>query len=210
MEIIKKGKPVQAVIEENNLDLSSQKVVTVAVIISIFAHLAIFGAVRLSQLFKSEVIVQQEENYVDLGYETFDEVPLPKPIIAESHEIQDENSEVVGLQKKKDPPIERTTASAPVTDVPYYKIKPKYPRDALESGLEGYVNLEVDVLEDGTVENIKVTGGEKLMVFETAAKRAVAKWKYRPFIDEAGQTIRKKNHLVRVDFKLTDESVSTN
>lgn len=192
-----------------DLDDIKRKVTGSSVVLSILIHGSIFGLVKFGQMFQGQAPATIEENYVDLGYETFDEVPLPQPQVTQSQEIQDEKSEIVGIQKKVDKPVETPTRStATVADVPYYKIKPKYPKDALEAGVEGHVNLAVDVLEDGTVENIQVTGGDQLNLFEMAAKRAVAKWKYRPFLDESGSPIRKKSHLVRVDFKLTDEVVS--
>jgi protein TonB len=94
-----------------------------------------------------------------------------------------------------------------VTDVPYYKVKPKYPKEALAQGIEGHVLLEIDVLTDGSVENLKVLSGEKLNVFETEARRAVSKYKYKPFTDGTGAVIVKHNHLVKVEFKLVDASM---
>ena len=87
---------------------------------------------------------------------------------------------------------------------PYYKIKPKYPKAALVSGTEGWVLLEIDILENGDVDNIRVVGGEQRNLFQSEAKRAVAQWKYRPFMNESGQAYKKVDHQVRVDFKLEE------
>ncbi len=151
-------------------------------------------------------VTANEETYIDLGYQVLNEVPVPPPVATKSEEMQDESSQVQSLQKEKSKPLTAAPSSAPTfSDVPYYKIKPKYPRDALESGLEGNVQMSIDILEDGTVENIKVTGGEKIGTFESAATRSVAKWKYKPFTDAAGIPVKKSNYLVRVDFKIKDE-----
>lgn len=180
--------------------------------ISVMVHLLMVAGIKYGYLFSKTTAAPVQENYIDLGYETFDEIPQPKLIITKSEEIQDEKSEIAGLQKKVDKPVTTTTTTAAPTysDVPYYKIKPKYPKEALEAGLEGHVNMSIDILEDGTVENVKVTGGENLNAFESAAMRAVSKYKYKPFTDAAGNPIKKTNHLVKVDFILKDALSSNN
>ena len=120
--------------------------------------------------------------------------------------MQDESSDVVGTQKAAPaaPVATGTTVGAPQSDVPYYKIKPKYPKAALVSGTEGWVMMQVDVTETGEVENIKVVDGEQRNMFQSEAKRAVSQWKYRPFTANDGKPVKKTGHLVRVDFKLSD------
>lgn len=192
---------------------------------SVLAHVSV---VVLIQFFhqSSPVVEPEAQTYVDLDYKQFDEVPQvvsnPVPVTHEPKEVQeksepdtvkpaemqDSSSEVAGLQKEVTPPKVAPT-NANTTSVPYYKVKPKYPHDALESNIEGFVMLKIDIQEDGSVENIKVTGGDNLGVFESAATRAVAKWKYKTFTDEAGKPVKKTDYLVRVDFKIKDE-VQTN
>ncbi len=187
--------------------ISSKKIKNYSVAISVAVHLVMLGAVKYGYLFQSAPAVANKETYVDLGYQVLNEVPLPPPVAAKSEEMQDETSNVQSLQKEKSKPLmDSAPATAPTySDVPFYKIKPKYPKDALEAGLEGNVKMTIDILADGTVENIKVTGGEKLGTFESAAMRSVAKWKYKPFTDAAGNPIKKTNHMVQVDFKIKDE-----
>lgn len=194
------------IISTDSLYIDNKKNSNYSVILSIIAHAFVLISVKYVSFGSNAVPAPQEENYVDLGYQTFDEVPEAKPVKVETAEIQDQNSEVQSLQKEKP----RDVASSPSSqttyaDVPYYKIKPKYPKDALEAGQEGFVNMTIDILEDGSVDNIKVTGGEKINTFESAALRSVAKWKYKPFTDEKGNPIRKTNYLVRVDFKIKEE-----
>lgn len=87
---------------------------------------------------------------------------------------------------------------------PYFKIKPNYPRAARDAGVEGWVQLKVDVNEKGEVENAHVIAGVERGYFENEALRAVEKWKYRPFLDASGKPVRKQNQVVRVEFKLMD------
>ena len=72
------------------------------------------------------------------------------------------------------------------------------------SGEEGWVLFSVDVTETGAVENLRLVDGEKKDVFQLEARRAVSKWKYRPFLDNSGQPVRKRDHLVKVEFKLEE------
>lgn len=215
--------------ENAQLENSNKKANTVSVVTSIGLHLIVFTLIKTVHFenVKNDKVI--EENYVDLGYQQFDEVPQliqpeqkivkEEPIVKEkidepvarSQEMQDQSSQVSGTQKeveKKSQPVAQVKSGQATTFVPYYKIKPKYPAEALEGNIEGFVLLAVDILEDGSVENIKVTGGEQVSYFEIAATRAVAKWKYQIFVDENGKAIKKTNYLVRVDFKIKDEIAS--
>lgn len=61
------------------------------------------------------------------------------------------------------------------------RVDPVYPRLARQAGIEGRVILEVVVLNDGTVGELRVLGspGEKLG-FDEAAMKAVRQWRYMP------------------------------
>lgn len=206
-------------------DMNTRKNKLVSTIISIAAHIAVFGLIKTVH-FTTSQSAPVEEQYIDLGYQQFDEVPeivnsaqpvvknetvvqdKSEPVESKTQEMQDQSSDVAGLQKEVTKPT--TTTNTNTTTVPYYKIKPKYPKDALESNIEGHVLLKIDILEDGSVENIQVTGGEKTSFFETAAMRAVAKWKYKAFLDELGHPTKKRDYQVRVDFKIKDELQTSN
>lgn len=207
---------------------SSQKRISASLGFSILAHIIVIILIKNLNLTSAPVVKTLPESYVDLGYEQFEEPPQivdtkvpdiketpdvvpdksdPTPTVAQ--EMQDQSSDIVGTQKEVAPtPAPTPVVNKNVTDVPYYKVKPKYPKDALASGLEGFVMMQVDIKEDGSVENVKVTGGDKLTLFESEARRAVVKWKYKPFTDDSGHPIKKEQHLVRVDFKLVDEQTN--
>ncbi len=149
------------------------------------------------------------ENYVDLGYEELEAPPMqapPKPPVEEKmEELQDKTSEVAGVQKEvKSAPGDGIAEKQTNSDVPYYKIKPKYPKAALLAGKEGWVMLQVDINEKGEVENVRVIDGENRSEFQGEARRAVSLYKYRPFVDANGNPVRKADHLVRVEFNLVD------
>jgi TonB family protein len=179
----------------------------------------IVGAMKLKFFDKKEV----QEEYVDLGYEAVEE-PLPvreeKPVVkaepdpmpdktppdTSPRELQDDKSEVAGTQVAKKP------VSAPQSaenSIPYYKIKPKYPRAALVAGIEGWVKLEIDINEQGEVENVRVIDGEQRNMFQAEARRAVSLYKYKPFVDANGKPMRVANHTIMVNFSLKEEDASS-
>jgi TonB family protein len=120
-------------------------------------------------------------------------------------ELQDEKGEVAGTQKAQPDTNLGNTSGGDAAATPYYKIKPKYPQAARISGTEGYVLLEIDIKEDGSVENVRIVGGENRNMFGSEARRAVEQWKYRPFMDTAGHPIKKIDHQVRVNFRLAED-----
>lgn len=161
----------------------------------------------------------------EIGYEILDEAPAaaaPKPMpkvqpVAEvkpvepvktdsaARELQDEKSDVVGTsQAAVQKPAAMGGEGTGTNASPFYKIKPKYPKAALIAGDEGWILLKIDVKEDGTVDNVRVVGGEKRNLFQDEARRAVAQWKYRPFLDANGNPLRVADHQVRVDFNLAN------
>ncbi len=181
---------------------------------SIGVHVAVAGGV-IGYMNWSPAPEPPAEEYIDLAYEVIDEPPLPAPPPPPPEqnaprELQDEKSDVVGTQEKKEEKPEDGQASQQrnLANTPYYKIKPKYPRAALISGVEGWVLLEIDVTEKGDVENVRVLDGEQKNMFASEARRAVSLYKYRPFVDKNGNPVRMEGHQVRVEFKLEEASDS--
>ena len=91
-----------------------------------------------------------------------------------------ENGKVIYRAEPSD--TEQSTASAepqePVTRL-IRRVDPEYPETAAAQHVEGPVVLQVQVLPDGTVGNIKVLSGSPL--FAEAAVKAVKQWQYQPF-----------------------------
>jgi TonB family protein len=78
------------------------------------------------------------------------------------------------------------------------KVLPVYPRQALETRIEGDVVLEATVAENGQVQNLVVIRGHPLLA--NAAVQAVSKWQYHPFLLN-GEPVRKQTRIT-VTFKL--------
>lgn len=64
--------------------------------------------------------------------------------------------------------------------LPKFRIEPEYPMKARQEGIEGYVKFLIDITDKGTVTNVRIVESEPRRYFETAAKRAVLRWKYDP------------------------------
>lgn len=187
-------------------------------------HGALYGALVLAlgtSFFKA---VDSPMVDAEVGYEILDAPPPPAEKVAHvvrakpeaepvvqpktesvAREIQDEKSDVVGTTQASvaKPSAVGSENGGDADATPFYKIKPKYPKPALIAGTEGWVLMKIDVNEKGEVENVRVVGGEKRNLFGDEARRAVEQWKYRPFLDRDGKPLRKADHQVRVDFRLS-------
>ena len=71
------------------------------------------------------------------------------------------------------------------------RVEPLYPELAKKNNISGSTRLELLVTPEGKVKNVKVLGGNPVLV--QAAVAAVSKWKYEPAAEES--TI-----VVKVDF----------
>lgn len=61
-----------------------------------------------------------------------------------------------------------------------HAVEPRYPVDALRSGVEGEVELEFTVLVDGSVTDVTVVRAEPRGVFEQQARHAILRWQFIP------------------------------
>ena len=85
--------------------------------------------------------------------------------------------------------------------LPVVRIEPQYPRRAAMKGQEGWVLLEFDITEVGTVDNVKVIESEPRRVFDSSARRALLKWKYKPKMID-GKAKKQQKQTVKLEFKL--------
>ena len=87
-----------------------------------------------------------------------------------------------------------------LTLVPLATPAPEYPRDAMMSGTQGYVVVEFTINLEGGTQDISVVDASPQRTFDQAARRAVARWKFQPLL-ENGQPVEKRVQR-RIDFKL--------
>ncbi|MEO1202469.1 MAG: energy transducer TonB [Pseudomonadota bacterium] len=84
--------------------------------------------------------------------------------------------------------------------LPIVRVAPIYPNRALSRGLEGYVDLMFTVTTAGTVRDPVVTYSTSSL-FESAARKAVLKFKYKPRIVD-GQPVDVPGVETRIRFEL--------
>jgi protein TonB len=64
--------------------------------------------------------------------------------------------------------------------IPLVRIPPRYPMRAQSRRIEGWVKVEFTITETGTVKNAKVVESQPSTVFDRAALKAIARWKFKP------------------------------
>lgn len=89
--------------------------------------------------------------------------------------------------------------------VPLVRIEPQYPHQARMNGTEGWVELQFDVTEAGTVKNVSILRSQPRRVFDSNARRAVLKWKYRPKVIN-GKPVVQEGLKTRFTFRIEGES----
>lgn len=85
--------------------------------------------------------------------------------------------------------------------LPIVKVAPLYPESAASRGIEGYVLLEFTVTETGATADPVVIEAQPTGVFDSAAIKAVLKFKYKPRV-ENGKPMRVEHVRHVITFKL--------
>jgi TonB family protein len=81
-------------------------------------------------------------------------------------------------------------------------VKPTYPRKALLSKTQGWVELDFTVAESGAVKDIAVHATSAPGVFDGAAINALSQWRYKPILRNAKPAAQRAR--VRIRFVLAD------
>ena len=84
--------------------------------------------------------------------------------------------------------------------VPLTRIPPRYPRDALLRGTEGYVSMELCVDEVGSVISIKIIESKPDKIFNKAALDSLLQWKFE-VRTSSGLPVKQKG-TTRIDFQI--------
>jgi TonB family protein len=84
---------------------------------------------------------------------------------------------------------------APAPNRLLHRVDPKYPELAKSQHIQGAVELEAQVLGDGTVGNVAVLRGDPLLA--EAASSAVKQWKYQPYSVNGRQVERQERITVK-------------
>jgi TonB family protein len=70
------------------------------------------------------------------------------------------------------------------------KVDPVYPEEAKQKGVSGVVRVRVTVATDGSVKEVEIIEGDPLLI--DAAKQAILKWQYTPFMT-CGQPVEMRS-----------------
>ena len=86
--------------------------------------------------------------------------------------------------------------------LPIVKVAPVYPSRAQTRGIEGWVLLEFTVTETGAVIDPVVIDADPKGVFDSAAARAVERFKYKPrVINGKAQVVKGVQHLITFELE---------
>ena len=83
-------------------------------------------------------------------------------------------------------------------------IAPDYPPRALSRGLEGWVRVQFTITPTGTVKDATVVEAEPRGMFEDAALKAIARWRYNPRV-EGGVAVERVGVQTIIRFQLEQE-----
>jgi protein TonB len=85
--------------------------------------------------------------------------------------------------------------------VPLVRISPEYPQRALTRGLEGWVKVQFTITTTGTVKDPLVVDADPKNIFDDAALKSIARWKYNPKIED-GVAIERVGMQTIIRFEL--------
>ncbi|MEY4642771.1 MAG: hypothetical protein RLZZ227_2765 [Pseudomonadota bacterium] len=88
--------------------------------------------------------------------------------------------------------------------VPLVRINPDYPQRALSRGIEGWVQVQFTISETGAVIDPIVVDASPKGMFDDAALKAIARWRYNPKI-ENGVGVQRVGLQTIIRFTLEDE-----
>jgi protein TonB len=87
--------------------------------------------------------------------------------------------------------------------VPVVRATPQYPPRAISGQIEGWVRVQFSVTPIGTVRDAFVVDSEPSGVFEEAALKAIARWRYNPKV-EGGEAVERVGLQAVIRFELED------
>jgi len=88
--------------------------------------------------------------------------------------------------------------------IPLVRINPDYPPRALSRGIEGWVKVQFTITPTGTVKDPVVVDAEPKQMFDDAALKAIARWRYNPRV-EGGVAVERVGVQTIIRFQLENE-----
>jgi len=84
---------------------------------------------------------------------------------------------------------------------PIVRTKPEYPARELSRGTEGWVRVQFSVTSIGTVRDAVVVDSDPEAVFDQAALKAIARWRYNPRV-ENGEAVERVGLQTTIRFTI--------
>ena len=85
--------------------------------------------------------------------------------------------------------------------IPLRRIEPRYPIQALQQGIQGYVLLSFTIDSSGKPIDIRIVSAKPRRMFERAAIQALKQWRYQPKKIN-GVAIEQQDQTVKLEFRL--------
>ena len=85
--------------------------------------------------------------------------------------------------------------------IPLVRVNPDYPQRALTRGLEGWVQVQFTITPAGSVKDAVVVDAQPNDVFDDAALKAIARWRYNPKV-ENGAPVERVGVQTRIVFQI--------
>ena len=151
-------------------------------------------------------VIMPEERKIDVRPETMEVKPVdptpPPPMLTLTQKFDPVETILTSIAPPVDTGIEGINGGlSSGTAMAIFKVAPQYPRRAQARGIEGFVDLMFDITPTGKTENIRVIYAEPQGMFDRSSIQALAKWKYKPAMDE-GVAMVQKNQTTRISYEL--------
>lgn len=85
--------------------------------------------------------------------------------------------------------------------LPLVRVNPDYPPRAITTSTEGWVQVQFSVTETGSVRDPVVVASEPGTIFDEAALKAIARWRYNPRV-ESGVAVERVGLQTIIRFEL--------
>jgi TonB family protein len=108
------------------------------------------------------------------------EAPSARRWLSEATLANADAASVAAIQQSLDNATAAAAAESTGTLKRIRYVKPIFPKSAEDNAIDGWVDLTYVVREDGSVDNVTVTGAQPSGVFNSSAVTAVSQWRYNP------------------------------
>jgi TonB family protein len=132
---------------------------------------------------------------------TLKQYPAARSWLGEASSLGFTSPEANSVQQELDAPstAEETRENlVPVSQLSVLRsVPPIYPARAQDSRIEGWVELDFTVTENGQVQGVQVHAASNPGIFDDAAIKAVSQWRYQPFLRDGQPSVVRSRVRIR-------------